>query len=102
MSNNINMTLHSWDDVRAELLRDEATSQAFDVVLMRKQLVAAMAQKRKQRKITQEMIANQIGVSKQAISKFERGGSSPTLDVVFRYAEVLGVDLFSKLKHVFA
>ena len=102
MSNNMNMTLYSWDDVRAELLRDEATSEVLDVVLMRKQLVASMAQKRKQKKITQEMIANQIGVSKQAISKFESGSSSPTLDVVFRYAEALGVDLFSKLKHVFA
>jgi len=102
MSNNMNMTLYSWDDVRAELLRDEATSEVLEVVLMRKQLVAAMAQKRKQKKITQEMIANQIGVSKQAISKFESGSSSPTLDVVFRYAEALGVDLFSKLKHVFA
>ncbi len=67
MSNNINITLHSWDDVRAELLRDEATSQALDVVLMGKQLVAAMVQKRKQSKITQGMIANRIGVSKQAI-----------------------------------
>ncbi|WP_213990033.1 helix-turn-helix domain-containing protein [Sodalis sp. dw_96] len=102
MSNNINMTLHSWDDVRAELLRDEATSEALEVVLMRKQLVAAMAQKRKQNKMTQAMIANRLGVSKQAISKFESGNSSPTLDVVFRYAEILGVDLFSQLKHVFA
>lgn len=100
MSNN--MPLHSWDDVRTDLLRDEATSEALAVVLMRKQFVAAMAQKRKQKKITQAMVASQLGVSKQAISKFESGNSSPSLDVVFRYADVLGIDLFNKLKQVFA
>ncbi|EPA1042901.1 helix-turn-helix domain-containing protein [Enterobacter bugandensis] len=99
---NNNITLHSWDDVRDELLNDHATSEALAVVLMRKELVAAMAHKRKQKKITQAMIANEIGVTKQAISKFESGNSSPTIDVVFRYADVLGVDLFSKLKHIFA
>ena len=96
------MNLHNWDDVRNELLRDEATSEALEVVLMRKQLVAAMAQKRRLNKITQEKIAGQLGVSKQAISKFESGTSSPSLDVVFRYAEALGIDLFSKIKHAFA
>lgn len=100
MSNN--MPLHSWDDVRTDLLRDEATSEALAVVLMRKQFVAAMAQKRKQKKITQARVASQLGVSKQAISKFESGNSSPSLDVVFRYADVLGIDLFNKLKQVFA
>jgi len=34
MDNNITLTLHSWDDVRAELLSDEATTQALAVVLI--------------------------------------------------------------------
>jgi len=96
------MNLHNWDDARNELLRDRATAEALEVVQMRKELIAAMAQKRRQSKITQEKIAGQIGVSKQAISKFESGTSSPTLDVVFRYAEALNIDLFSKLKQAFA
>ena len=94
--------LHNWEDVREELLRDKSTAEAFEVVLKRKNLIAAMANRRKESKITQENIAVKIGVSKQAISKFESGISSPTLDVVFRYAEALGIDLFSKLKHAFA
>ncbi len=96
-----NLTLHAWDEVRTELLSDTATAEALEVVLMRKQLVAAMAHKRKEKKITQQTIAAQIGVSKQAISKFESGNSSPTLDVVFRYADALGIDVFSKLKQAF-
>lgn len=96
------MNLHNWDDVRNELLSDQATAEALEVVQMRKELIAAMAQKRKQNKITQEMIAGQIGISKQAISKFERGTSSPSIDVIFRYAEALGIDVFSKLKQAFS
>ncbi|MCS3433761.1 helix-turn-helix domain-containing protein [Klebsiella sp. BIGb0407] len=96
------INLHDWGDVRDELLLDRATAEALEVVQMRKQLIAAMAQKRRQSKITQEKIAGQIGVSKQAISKFESGNSSPTLDVVFRYADALNIDLFSKLKQAFA
>lgn len=99
---NNDITLHSWDEVRAELLQDAATAEALEVVLMRKQLVAAMAQKRKQQKITQQKIADRLGVSKQAISKFESGNNSPTLDVVFRYAEALGIDLFGQLKRALA
>ena len=54
--------------------------------------------KRKALNLSQTAVAKQLGVTRQAVSKFEKGESSPTLDVVFSYANAIGIDLFGSLK----
>lgn len=95
-----NNQLHSWEEIKTELLQDTETQHALDIVLQRKALLSQLVEKRKSLNLSQTTIAQRLGVSRQAISKFEKGNSSPTLDVVFSYASAIGVDLFSSLKRL--
>ena len=48
---------------------------------------------RKQRNLSQEELAQQIGVSRQAVSKWERAESSPDTDNLIELAKLYGVSL---------
>ncbi|MGL5699188.1 MAG: helix-turn-helix domain-containing protein [Kluyvera sp.] len=93
-----NKELYHWEDVKADLLQDNATVKALDIVLQRKSVLSQLVEKRKAMNLSQAAVAKQLGVSRQAVSKFEKGDSSPTLDVVFSYANAIGVDMFGSLK----
>ncbi len=57
-----------------------------------------IAQRRKQRDLSQGELAQRIGLSRQALSSIEKGQSVPGVDVALRLAEVLGCqveDLFT-------
>lgn len=47
---------------------------------------------REARKLTQEQAASQAGVGARQWQRYERDDASPRLEVVYRFAEVLGVD----------
>ncbi|CDU33562.1 TPA: helix-turn-helix transcriptional regulator [Escherichia coli] len=95
-----NNELHHWEDVKTELLKDEATANVLDVVVQRKAVLSQLVEKRKALNLSQTAVAKQLGVTRQAVSKFEKGESSPTLDVVFSYANAIGIDLFGSLKRL--
>ncbi|EMR9378837.1 helix-turn-helix transcriptional regulator [Escherichia coli] len=95
-----NNELHHWEDVKTELLKDEATANVLDVVVQRKAVLSQLVEKRKALNLNQTAVAKQLGVTRQAVSKFEKGESSPTLDVVFSYANAIGIDLFGSLKRL--
>lgn len=63
-----------------------------------KQLGKAIAQYRQKQGLTQEQIAEKLGITNEAVSKFERGVSTPSLTRLFEYSEIFNckiVDLFS-------
>lgn len=43
------------------------------------------------KKMTQEQLADQVGVTRQAVSRWETGNSLPDLDMVKRLAQLFGV-----------
>ena len=55
-------------------------------------------EERTKAKMSQEKLAELVGVSRQAVTKWESGLSSPSTDNLFRIAEVLGttVDILTK------
>lgn len=57
-----------------------------------------LLQYRKQSKLSQEELAEKIGVSRQAVSKWERAEASPDTDNLILLAEVYGVTLDELLK----
>lgn len=50
-----------------------------------------IAKFRKERKLTQEELANQMGVSSQAVSKWENDASCPDISTLPKLAAILGV-----------
>ncbi len=61
---------------------------------LRFQIGAAVRTARKRQKsLTQEKLAEAAGVSTETISNIERGATLPTVDVLFKIARVLPLDL---------
>jgi transcriptional regulator with XRE-family HTH domain len=64
---------------------------------MDKDLAATMGhaarQARHARQLTQEQVAEQLGVSSEFYSRIERGLAHPSLETLLRMADVLGVDV---------
>ena len=67
---------------------------------MRKSLGEALKAHRTQCKMTQEFVAETIGVSRQAVSKWENGTSDPSTSNLFALAKLYGVSVEELLKEV--
>lgn len=57
---------------------------------------AYAAERREQRGLTQTELAQRVGVSREWVSRFERGDGSPSLRSVMNVMRELGVDLFAE------
>ena len=68
--------------------------------VVRKSLDEALKAHRTQCKMTQEFVAETIGVSRQAVSKWENGTSDPSTSNLFALAKLYGVSVEELLKEV--
>ena len=68
--------------------------------VVRKSLGEAHKAHRTQCKMTQEFVAETIGVSRQAVSKWENGTSDPSTSNLFALAKLYGVSVEELLKEV--
>jgi y4mF family transcriptional regulator len=60
----------------------------------------AIRERRKALKITQPHLAELAGISVNSIYKIERGEANPTLELVEKIAEVLGLEIRLEIKKV--
>lgn len=63
-------------------------------------LGAAIKEHRTRCKMTQEFVAETIGVSRQAVSKWESGASDPSTSNLFALAKLFGISAQELLKNV--
>lgn len=63
-----------------------------------KEIGAAIKKRRKALKITQPHLAALAGVSVNSLYKIERGEANPTLDLIEKIAEVLGLEIKLEVK----
>lgn len=63
-----------------------------------KQLGEAIKLRRKELRIIQPHLAELAGISTNTLYKLERGQSNPTLDVLIKLADVLGLELKLEVK----
>ena len=68
--------------------------------VVRKSLGEALKVHRTQCKMTQEFVAETIGVSRQAVSKWENGTSDPSTSNLFALAKLYGISVEELLKEV--
>jgi len=71
-----------------------------DKVTVRKSLGEAIKENRTRCKMTQEFVAESIGVSRQAVSKWESGASDPSTSNLFALAKLFGISAEELLKNV--
>lgn len=67
---------------------------------VRKSLSQVLKQHRTRCKMTQEFVAETIGVSRQAVSKWESGTSDPSTSNLFALAKLYGISAEDLLKEV--
>jgi DNA-binding XRE family transcriptional regulator len=86
--------------VRALLkyIRSKDVRQEKSVI--RKSLGEALKAHRTRCKMTQEFVAETIGVSRQAVSKWESGSSDPNTSNLFALAKLYGITVEDVLKEV--
>lgn len=59
-----------------------------------------LAEERRRCGMTQEFVAHELGVSRQAVSKWEKGTSDPSTHNLIALAELYGVDAATLIKSV--
>lgn len=67
--------------------------------MLAKQLGEAIKKRRKELNITQPHLAELAKISTNTLYKLERGQGNPTLDVLNKLAEVLGMELRVEVKN---
>lgn len=66
---------------------------------IRQQLINRYIEYRKEKNLTQEELANIMGIKRPNISRFETGQCNPTLDLLVKMAESMDLELKIELIH---
>lgn len=81
-------------------LRQERASKDPEAVAARRSLGEVLRSHRERCHMTQEFVAQQVGVSRQAVSKWEQGASEPSTTNLVKLAHVFGADPADLLREV--
>ena len=71
-----------------------------ETLAVRKTLGEALKEHRENCKMTQEFVAEHLGVSRQAVSKWETGASDPSTANLIALAKLFGIDPADLLKNI--
>ena len=71
-----------------------------ETVAVRKSLGEALKEHRTRCKMTQEFVAEHLGVSRQAVSKWENGTSDPSTSNLLTLAKLYGISAEELLKQI--
>lgn len=81
-------------------LRQERERKDPERVAVRRSLGEVLRAHRERCKMTQELVAEKIGVSRQAVSKWESGAAEPSTSNLIKVARLYGVDPAGLLREV--
>ncbi len=85
--------MRDWKEVEAEMLEDPETMAEFESLRPHYEIMSAMIRARKERGLTQEELAARTGLHRSNISRLERGNYNPSIDLLSRVAQGLGMEL---------
>ena len=86
--------------IRALLKYIKSKESRQEKSAVRKSLGEALKEHRTRCRMTQEFVAETIGVSRQAVSKWEGGSSDPSTSNLFALARLYGISVEDLLKEV--
>lgn len=82
------------------LLHQERERKDPERVAVRRSLGEVLRAHRERCKMTQELVAEKIGVSRQAVSKWESGAAEPSTSNLIKVARLYGIDPADLLREV--
>ena len=86
--------------VRCLLKYLKSTDVRHEKAIIRKSLGEVLKENRIRCKMTQEFVSESIGVSRQAVSKWENGASDPSTSNLLALAKLYGISAEDLLKEV--
>ena len=86
--------------VRCLLKSLKSTDVRHEKAIIRKSLGEVLKENRIRCKMTQEFVSESIGVSRQAVSKWENGASDPSTSNLLALAKLYGISTEGLLKEV--
>ena len=81
-------------------LRQERVDKSPETVAARRSLGEVLRDHRERCKMTQELVAEKLGVSRQAVSSWEQGKTEPSTTNLVKLAHLYGVDPADLLREV--
>ena len=85
--------MKTFDKYLEEQLKDEEFKEEYKKISPELDIIKAMLDARKLQNLTQEELAKKTGIDQADISKLENGARNPTINLLKRLAEGLGMDL---------
>ncbi|MFH8471109.1 helix-turn-helix domain-containing protein [Streptomyces sp. NPDC018000] len=82
-----------WNDLRAEALASPSAREAYEAARIRFELGSAVRERREALGMTQAQLGQAAGLHQSAVARFEAGGTMPTLPLLERLADALGLRL---------
>ena len=82
-----------WKDFEAELLKDPETKAEFEVLRPYYEVVSQIIKARGEQGLTQIALAERVGLQRSNISRLESGNYNPTIELLSRVANGLGMEL---------
>ncbi|MGW2869520.1 XRE family transcriptional regulator [Kitasatospora xanthocidica] len=88
----------SWRAMREEIMNRPGAGAAYEAARIRFELGEAVRLRREALGMTQVQLAVALGMQQPAVARFEAGGTMPTIVVLERFAEALGMRLTVELE----
>lgn len=86
-------TTNNWKELKKKLLENPAVKQAYDKLEPAYQLANSLIRARLDKKMTQQELAKQAGVTLNTIYRLESGTEDSKIETVSRVAKVLNKEL---------
>lgn len=81
------------EELKQEHLSNPLVKEAYDALEPEFQVVRAIIEARREKKMTQQQLADRTGIDRADISKLENGNANPSLRLLKRLAEGLGMQV---------
>ena len=81
------------DEALKEQMKDEAFKKEYESLGPEYEIISSLIDARKSVNITQKQLSESTGIAQSDISKIENGSGNPTLKILQRLANGLGMDL---------
>ena len=87
------IAVSSYKDYKKQVLKNEEVRAEYDALQPEYDIIQAMIDARNEQHLTQKELSERTGITQSDISRIENGTRNPSLSMVKRIAEGLGMQL---------
>ena len=89
---------NEWAEFREELLQEPGVREEYEALEPEYDIIQAMIDARRRQNLTQKQLSERTGITQADISRIERGTRNPSLNMLKRLADGLGMKLVLQFK----